>query len=184
MRDRPPKKYRKKDIKIYLGGYGTTIETQVYYVDSYKIPKKFGKEPWSRDIAVIKVKKSIDLRLHTPVCLPRRNANFAYSKATAVGWGYDGRKNPARLQEGTLTIKEHSACAWFWHGNFCAGGSGGSGICFGDSGGSLTVEKRQGRHILAGITSFGITNDCNVYVPSYFADVSYYRDWIKKKTGI
>ena len=144
------------------------------------------ERPELDDIAVIKVKKSINLRLYTPVCLPGRNANFAYSKATAVGFGTRDEfgNKPALLQEGTLTIKEHSACAWFWHGNFCAGGSGGSGICFGDSGGPLTVEKRQGRHILAGISSFVLDKRCKPNKPSYFADVSYYRDWIKEKTGI
>ena len=175
-------------IAVTLGDHDDTEQsetdkTEVYDVDYYILHEKYRRRSITNDIAVIKVKKSIDLRLHTPVCLPRRNANFAYSKATAVGWGYDGRKNPARLQEGTLTIKAKSSCSRYRYGNFCAGGSG-VGVCFGDSGGPLTVKNRQGRHILAGITSFGITNDCNVYVPSYFADVSYYRDWIKKKTGI
>jgi len=146
---------------------------------------------FENDIAVIKVTKDIDLGLHTPICLPGRNEDFAGSKAMATGWGivsFSGRwgqrpQDANVLQEVSLTIG--TDCGGVPSGTICAVGSE-ANICGGDSGGPLMVEK-NGRQTLAGITSW-VTHkqngQCDENQPAYFADVSYFRGWIKEKTGI
>merc|ERR1711973_153796 len=194
LKDDGSPKYDTEDIKIYLGDHdledsSETDKVEVYKVDYYKAHEKYGE--YKNDIAVIKVSKSIDLSRHTPVCLPPRNRKFVGSQAMATGWGvksYNGDKPiyPDVLQEVSLTIRNSSFCGshtQIWIGQLCAGGSG-VGACRGDSGGPLTVEDRTGRHTLVGVNSFGLAKKCVAKKPSYFADVSYYRDWIKEKTGI
>jgi len=191
-------RYDTKDIKVYLGDHdrkdsSETDKTEVYKVDYYKAHKKYNREDVKNDIAVIKVSKSIDLTRHTPVCLPRRNRKFVGSKAMATGWGTvsfsdKGERQTADvLQEVSLKIRDSDYCGsktLLWHGQLCAGGGSGATICTGDSGGPLTVEGRTGRHTLVGVTSFTLKKTCDVNDPSYFADVSYYRAWIKEQTGI
>merc|ERR1712212_292600 len=194
----------KEVIRIYLGDHdlkdaSETDKVGVYKVDSFKAHEKYDGRWNVNDIVVIKVSKSIDLSQHTPVCLPRRNRKFVGSKAMATGWGvksytyWDKPIYSDVLQEVSLTIRDSSFCGlWgykLWRGQLCAGGSGGAGgsgvgTCYGDSGGPLTVEGRTGRHTLVGVTSFGKEDKCVAKKPSYFADVSYYRGWIKENTGI
>ena len=161
-------------------------------MDYVRVHEKYDNEWLKNDIAVIKVSKSIDLSQHTPVCLPRRNRKFVGSNATVTGWGvksyFEGsRYFPDVLQEVSLTIHDSDFCGLSkssnTNGELCAGGSG-VGICFGDSGGPLTVEGGEGRHTLVGVSSNVLKDPCDVNLPGYFADVSYYRDWIKEKTGI
>merc|ERR1711962_1408238 len=112
----------KKYIKIYLGEHDTntdseTNKTKVYYVKYFKLHEKFNVDPIRNDIAVIKVTRSIDLDLHTPVCLPGENEDFEGSTVTALGWGpvaflsdvgYGRYVHTNQLQEAQLTIRDPS----------------------------------------------------------------------------
>jgi len=192
----------KKYIKIYLGEHDTntdseTNKTKVYYVKYFKLHEKFNVDPIRNDIAVIKVTRSIDLDLHTPVCLPGKNEDFEGSTVTALGWGpvaflsdvgYGRYVHTNQLQEAQLTIRDPSVCSkkfgsdFTTPSNLCFGGLGTS-TCSGDRGGPVTVEDRESRHTLVGIVSFD-EFQCGKGSLSTFASVSYYRDWIKEKTGI
>ncbi|KAK2577965.1 hypothetical protein KPH14_012265 [Odynerus spinipes] len=67
-------------------------------------------------------------------------------------------------------IQEHQICAAY--------PEGGKDACAGDSGGPLTIRGRQ-----AGIVSWG--NGCAVKGnPGVYTEVSKYRDWITKTTGL
>merc|ERR1711973_980810 len=196
LKDDGSPKYDTEDIKIYLGDHdledsSETDKVEVYKVDYYKAHEKYGE--YKNDIAVIKVSKSIDLSRHTPVCLPPRNRKFVGSQAMATGWGVESYTDRGVaqysdvLQEVSLSIRNSSFCK-IWERNFgpgqiCAGGSGAT-ICGRDGGGPLTVEGRTGRHTLVGVTIGTVQEPCDVNHPGYFVDVSYYRDWIKEKTGI
>ena len=58
------------------------------------------------------------------------------------------------------------------------GPNGTESVCNGDSGGPLTVASGlTGRHILVGLTSYGLT-DCLTPFPAVFTRVTYYLDWI------
>jgi len=54
----------------------------------------------------------------------------------------------------------------------------------GDSGGPITVEDSEFRHKLIGIVNGGEANRCDKYKLAVLTSVSYYRNWIKEKTGI
>jgi len=165
---------------------------EVYKVEKFIMHKGLDKTGQrENDIAVIKVTKDIDLSLHTPICLPGRNKDFAGSQAMATGWGKVSFSGPGGrpqgadvLQEVSLTIERD--CGRVPSGTICAIGSS-ANICGGDSGGPLMVE-RNGRQTLAGISSYVRekwgNGRCDENKPSFYADVSYYRNWIKQETGI
>jgi len=187
----------KEDIRIYLGDHdlndaSETDKVEVYKVDYFKAHEKYEKIGNKNDIAVIKVSKDIDLSRHTPVCLSPRNRTYEGSQAMATSWEYmsswglssDERK-PQVLQEVSLKIHDSDGCPrGAMSGKLCAGGEGAS-VCFGDGGAPLTIEGRTGKHTLVGVSSRVRRRlSCRVNTPDYFTDVSYYRDWIKEKTGI
>merc|ERR1711978_456893 len=61
----------------------------------------------------------------------------------------------------------------------CINAEGGHGTCNGDSGGPLTFN---GVHV--GLTSFGSSRGCESGAPDAFTRTSYFRDWIREKTGV
>ena len=65
--------------------------------------------------------------------------------------------------------------------HICVKKSGGS-ACNGDSGGPL-VCKDGGKYKLAGAASF-VFGSCNTNMPSVYANVAYFRDWIKRTSGV
>jgi len=191
-----------ENLKIYLGEHDTTTDsetdkTEVYDVKDFIVHEKFHVPPYRNDIAVVKVSRSIDLNQHTPVCLPGENENFEGSTVTALGWGgisINGIRYvyPNKLQEAQLSIRDPSFCYNKFLGfgvffdsssNLCSGGLGAS-TCNGDSGGPVTIEDRELRHKLIGIVSYGEPDKCDKDKLSALASVSYYRAWIKEKTGI
>ena len=64
-------------------------------------------------------------------------------------------------------------------------GAVGSSACNGDSGGPLVCEE-GGRWVIRGAASFVSSGDvkCDVKLPSIYARVSTYVNWIKKHTGV
>ena len=58
----------------------------------------------------------------------------------------------------------------------------GGSACQGDSGGPL-VCKDGGTWKLAGAASF-VFGYCSTNKPSVYADVAYFRDWIKRTSGV
>lgn len=62
--------------------------------------------------------------------------------------------------------------------NICTSGEGGVGICQGDSGGPLVVYNADGREILIGVSSFVAKAGCELELPSAFASVPKFLDWI------
>ena len=66
----------------------------------------------------------------------------------------------------------------------CVGGVG-HASCQGDSGGPLVCEE-GGRWVLRGATSWGVSGTgirCPTHLPSVYARVSHYVNWIKRVTG-
>ncbi|XP_053603833.1 uncharacterized protein LOC128671410 [Plodia interpunctella] len=59
--------------------------------------------------------------------------------------------------------------------SICTSGTGGVGICVGDSGGPLTVESNN-RRILIGLSSFGA--GCGSVFPSGYVRITQYLSWI------
>ena len=108
------------------------------------------------------------------------------------GWGYSSSTSdvPDYLQQSQVPIVDYARCkkanGWLLHDKpmVCIGAVG-SSACNGDSGGPLVCEE-GGRWVIRGAASFVSSGDvkCDVKLPSIFARVSTYVNWIKKHTGV
>lgn len=97
------------------------------------------------------------------------------------------------LQKATLPIKSWKFCDDAFRGDIpnkiiCAGFRGSfsfdraTGICRGDSGGPLYIEK-SGIRVQAGITSFGAVSQCGSALPSGYTDISQYKDFLNQHSS-
>ena len=91
---------------------------------------------------------------------------------------------PSHLMQTRIQIQDSSKCPYrdyVEQQQICAGGSGLTGICSGDSGGPL-IREINGKWVLFGITSFSHRDRC---AHSSYADgftrVKYYRNWINEQ---
>lgn len=90
-----------------------------------------------------------------------------------------------------MQIISNSECATYYKRGFvrqstiCAVGFNQSNqnTCFGDSGGPLIVKK-ENNVVQIGIVSFGSVPSCEKGVPSGFARVSSFTNWIQAMTGM
>merc|ERR1712062_848258 len=104
----------------------------------------------------------------------------------ATGWGKDsdsaGGISPV-LREVTVPVESNENCDAYYgivkDSQICINAEGGHGTCNGDSGGPLTFN---GVHV--GLTSFGSSRGCESGAPDAFTRTSYFRDWIREKTGV
>merc|ERR1711983_459094 len=104
----------------------------------------------------------------------------------ATGWGKDsdsaGGISPV-LREVTVPVESNENCDAYYgivkDSQICINAEGGHGTCNGDSGGPLTFN---GVHV--GLTSFGSSRGCESGAPDAFTRTSYFRGWIRKKTGV
>ncbi|XP_066972500.1 serine protease 30-like isoform X2 [Macrobrachium rosenbergii] len=155
------------------------------------IHEEYGTGP-NNDIGLLKLKKPLDLKSFKqlkPVCLPS-NPRKTYEGAEGhiYGWGIKGfhSRLPAVLQETSVNVLGPECQNKFQDVNItpqmlCAGDKkGDKDTCSGDSGGPMTVEE-NGRHVLVGITSFGI--GCGIRgSPGVYTRVTAFLDWVLENT--
>jgi len=105
----------------------------------------------------------------------------------ATGWGRPSDASGGIsdvLREVTVPVLSNEDCDAVYSivndGHICIDSKGGKGTCNGDSGGPLTSAAGN----LVGITSFGAAAGCEAGYPDAFTRVSYFRDWIREKTGV
>ena len=145
------------------------------------------------DIGLLRLKIQLDLTSHPQVgavCLPS-NAALTYEGAKGVASGWGVKKEESNVasdvaQEVTIPILGPT-CKNSQYGDvtltsnmLCAGvEEGGKDTCIGDSGGPLTVEEYN-RHVIVGITSFGI--GCGKpHSPGVYTRTTAYLSWIRSK---
>jgi len=136
--------------------------------------------PWAiNDIALVRLKKPLDLAKYTPVCLPviDQSSDEVGNTAWVYGWGFftDDQGTTRRFRSDVLreaAVQVRPDCP---RGFLCACGTEGQDDGKGDSGGPLTVQN-DGRHVIIGLTS---GQSCNGDRTSFYSDVSYYRQWIE-----
>jgi len=128
--------------------------------------------------------------------LPEGDSNtFAGEDCTITGWGKTDYLNPGvseTLQGLDIPVITNAACSTTWvdvigatinDGHICLfEQTGGESACSGDSGGPLTC-KVDGKNVLAGATSWGIST-CSGDYPSVYTRISTFRKWIKDTSGI
>ena len=123
-------------------------------------------------------------------CLPQPSDNM-WPTCTITGWGAlkQGGRQPTILQEAQVPYVPVSKCNKSYKGKILAGmicagvPTGGTDSCQGDSGGPLVcVNKKDGRYILLGVTSWGYGCAQKGYYGVY-ADVrnNGYKKWIAAK---
>lgn len=130
------------------------------------------------DIALVELEHDVD---DTPIPLLGGGTELAVgTPAVTLGWGdtsasYSDPVFPSLLQKVEVPIVSLETCraaADKWGTEYggaasitdrmlCAGyATGGKDSCYGDSGGPLLVSGADGTPVLAGIVSFGYTDDC------------------------
>lgn len=115
------------------------------------------------------------------------NFDFTGMRAKASGYGrYSDATNPTTdttVRHVLLQIITLQQCRSVFgsivlESNICTSGTGGVGICRGDSGGPLTIRVGH-RDVLIGVSSFVANNGCELGFPSAFARTTSYMKWIK-----
>ncbi|CAK1547623.1 unnamed protein product [Leptosia nina] len=157
---------------------------------------------WSRqnlrlnDLALIKLKKPVPYTEYIrPICLPTNDVNSSPPKGLTfviAGWG----SKPSSFQEDDVVkhfvevpyvsleqcraayenYNPHHFMINSYH--ICAGGEKDRDSCRGDGGGPL-MQEQNGRHIVAGIVSFGPKQCGTRGIPSVYTNTYKYLSWIR-----
>jgi secreted trypsin-like serine protease len=196
-------------VAVFIGEHDTGVTTETTLTKTV-IPDLLILHPQydhnnggsKNDIALLRV-PAMDLKVYTPVCLPKAGANYDGKKAWVYGWGAlsSGGASPTKLQELELTIVSDASAKQSYQsvGNTAltdaqlatmvfAGGEEGKDGCQGDSGGPFTYGNpdNNGQHELVGAVSWGL-GCAQAGLPGAYAEVSAYITWfdeeIKKNGG-
>ncbi|XP_050725070.1 serine protease 27-like isoform X2 [Eriocheir sinensis] len=165
----------------------TVLEKRIHPMFKYMLT-----QPDRYDIAVLRLNRPVVYRANIlPICLPGPNDDFTNDVGIVAGWGKTdnsfGKTGTNILRKVAVPVISNEDClAWHHHKGidvklhfemFCAGHAQGKmDACLGDSGGPLVVEK-EGRWVLAGITSAGF--GCAVdHQPGIYHKVSVTSGWV------
>jgi len=170
---------------------------QIRLVEEYFIHEDYKDGIFEQDIALLKLSSPIVFTPNLlPICLPPSGVgynNYVGTTAVLTGWGRQWAEGPLsdQLFMVKLPIISNKECME-WYSNsgsrqfipertfLCAGWeSGGRDACSGDSGGPLTIYRRDGRAELVGVVSWGI--GCgDKGRPGVYTRVSQFVPWIKE----
>ncbi|XP_055536991.1 brachyurin-like [Wyeomyia smithii] len=142
------------------------------------------------DIAVVQLNNPIEFNERVqPVILPTATDNRTFSGMTGTVSGFgvtsDGSQTASNVVRFTANpIITHATCLETWGSNssviqeqnMCLSGAGGRSTCSGDSGSPLTVVSDTTLQV--GIASFTSPLGCTIGLPSVFARISFFREWI------
>jgi len=142
------------------------------------------------DIGIIYLASQVTLNANVQLAtLAPKGSTFAGTKCVITGWGQTSGSGSgsANLLQASITKITTADCQSRWSGqninirHICVyEASAASGTrpsaCMGDSGGPMIC----GNNLLAGITSWGVSN-CSGNYPSVYTRVSEYVDWINSR---
>jgi len=140
------------------------------------------------DIAVLELEHEVQLtNFIQPICLARPDLDsITIGFVSGFGKSESGNvENIARFV--TVPIHDTKVCAEskdhesiLGARSICGGSADGTGVCEGDSGSGLIIQK-DGVHFIRGIVSaslFAPLYGCNVEAYSVFTDVTKFRSWV------
>ncbi|XP_071550413.1 serine protease 33 isoform X1 [Panulirus ornatus] len=196
-------KARLNQITVHLGEFDTKdtgeyeepLPKETFAVVEKRIHPNFKymlTQPDRYDIAVLRLNRPVLYRENIlPICLPDPSDDFSGEVGIVAGWGKTdnsfGKTGTNILRKVVVPIISNEECLrWHHHKGidvklhfemFCAGHSQGKmDACLGDSGGPLVIHK-DGRWVLAGITSAGF--GCAVdHQPGIYHKVSVTSSWV------
>jgi len=153
--------YPPSSVHVFLGDHNIS-SIEAGNTNSHEVDEIVPAPTQWDDYALIKLKRSIDLQKHTPICLPSEGDDFRGMVATFKGWGNDEISFASEttalthiLQEVQLTIASREDCNTFFHtayglesgtdipNTLCFGGEEGKSACHADNGGPLIVQKQN-----------------------------------------
>ncbi|XP_050075226.1 brachyurin-like [Anopheles maculipalpis] len=141
------------------------------------------------DIAVVRLNSPITFNARVqPARLPARSdtRQFGGFTGTVSGFGRTSDGSTATspvVMYTTNPVMTNADCIASWNAvliepqNVCLSAAGGRSSCNGDSGGPLAVQ--DGGSLQIGIVSFGSAAGCAVGMPSVYARVSFFLDFIE-----
>uniref|UniRef100_R4FJ53 SP1-Abd-2 n=1 Tax=Abdopus aculeatus TaxID=515833 RepID=R4FJ53_ABDAC len=152
----------------------------------WKVHSQYSRSPMRNDIAMIRLPQPVPFGDCVAAAnLPAAGEKFDGKKCFAAGWGRTGFNSPASdiLLHVAMPVVDHNVCkrrmsyASLTDQHICGGdfNHGGASTCMGDSGGPFYCPSRNGKMVVAGITSFGYQCALDAAI---FTSVSYFRDWI------
>ncbi|XP_053672730.1 brachyurin-like [Anopheles nili] len=141
------------------------------------------------DIAVVRLNSPITFNDRVqPARLPARSDTRQFGGFTGTVSGF-GRTSDASQDTSAVVmftsnpVMTNADCISQWNTvliqpqNICLSGEGGRSSCNGDSGGPLAVQ--DGGSLQVGIVSFGSAAGCSIGMPSVYARVSFFLDFIE-----
>ena len=180
-------------IRVDVNNPSNSTEGKTYAVDSVIVNEGFDSQTLLNDIALLRLKDTINFVNATPIKLVNSDDVFANAIVPGVmslvtGWGYthvSPNVLPTALQKVQLPIVSNSQASTVWSSipstDLMAGYlNGNKDACNGDSGGPLVVPV-LGEYKLAGIVSWG-SSSCSTY--GAYTRISDFENWIHTKTGI
>ncbi|XP_058120914.1 brachyurin-like [Anopheles ziemanni] len=142
------------------------------------------------DIAVVRLDSPITFNERVqPARLPARSdtRQFGGVLGTVSGFGRTSDASPDVSNVVMFTtnpVLTNADCLAQWNSpaiiqpqNVCLSGEGGRSACNGDSGGPLAVQ--DGGSLQIGVVSFGSAGGCSIGMPSVYARVSFFLDFIE-----
>uniref|UniRef100_A0A182J1H5 Uncharacterized protein n=1 Tax=Anopheles atroparvus TaxID=41427 RepID=A0A182J1H5_ANOAO len=142
------------------------------------------------DIATILLNAPMSFTVRVqPARLPTLSdtRTFAGLSGTVSGFGRTSDSSTGTsnfVRYASNPILSNNDCLTYWTPiylgaeNICMSGAGGRSPCFGDSGGPLTVSIVPQGRLLVGLVSFGDAAGCTVGIPSVYARITYFLQWI------
>jgi len=154
---------------------------------------KFDPKTFEYDLALLRFYEPVVFTPNIiPVCIPEDDEDLVGKEAWVTGWGrlYEDGPLPSKMQKVTLPIINNTECELMYekagfrehipHIFICAGyREGGKDSCEGDSGGPMSVARRDGRYMLSGVISWGI-GCAEKNQPGVYTRISDFREWINQ----
>jgi len=181
-------------VRVGLNNPSSTLDGKTYAVSQAIVNSSFDTQTLLNDIALLKLKDTINFTNATPIKLVTTDDAAAGAIDPGVlswvtGWGLTHVSPdvlPTALQKVQLPIISVAQASTVWGNSIPATDlmagflNGNKDACNGDSGGPLVVPV-LGEYKLAGIVSWGSSN-CNTY--GAYTNVSDLESWIRTNTGI
>ncbi|XP_030767175.1 brachyurin-like [Sitophilus oryzae] len=181
-------------LDVILGAQNISDDSesnrQRQVTSAYVIHPDWDSTTYTSDIGLVKLNTPAQINDYVQtITLASGSDSYAGQQGTVLGWGktYDDQTTVTDiLQYVSNPIFSNDECKAqnpSYNGiitdvHLCLSGVGNKGFCQGDSGGPLVVNDVQ-----VGVVSFSYKS-CQASMPSVFARVTKFTDWIKENSDI